>query len=90
MSNRIKVYTILPSGTKVEYDVVLTFKSTKSGKDYCIYTDNTYDKNHKLRFYAAIYNSELSNPYIGEPTKKEEWNEITNIIDSVIPTTKKV
>ena len=90
MNNQIKVSTILPSGTKVEYNVILTFKSSLNGKNYCIYTDNTYDKNHKLRFYTAIYDPEKSNPFQGEPTTKEEWTEITNIIDSALKPTQKV
>ena len=85
MKDRIKISTILPNGTKVEYDVILTFKSILTGKNYCIYTDNTYDQNHKLKFYTAIYNPNLTNPFLGEPTTKEEWTEITSIIDSVIP-----
>ena len=88
MNDKIKVSTILANGTKVEYNVILTFKSKNNGKNYCIYTDNTYDTNDKLRFYAAIFDPNLENPFLGEPTNKEEWNEITNIIDSVIPILK--
>ena len=80
-----KIYTILPDGTKKEYTVILTFKNNNNQKDYVIYTDNTYDPNKKLRFYVAIYNPTITNPFLGEPTTTEEWNEITNIIDSVIP-----
>ena len=79
-----RISTILANGTKVDYNVILTFKSVISGKNYIIYTDNTYDQNKKIRFYAAKYNPDLSNPFIGEPTTKEEWSEIVNAIDNVI------
>ena len=83
--NEIKrISTILSNGTKVDYNVILTFKSILSGKNYVVYTDNTYDSNNKIRFYAAVYNPDLPNPFIGEPTTKEEWTEITNVIDNVI------
>ena len=85
MANKTKISTILSNGTRVEYDVVLTFKNPNNNKDYIIYTDNTLDSNNRLRFYAAIYNASLSNPYLGEPTTKEEWEIITNIVNSVIP-----
>ena len=85
MKEPTKISTTLANGTKVEYNTILTFKSTQSGKNYCIYTDNTYDKNQKLRMYAAVYNPMLEKPFLGEPTTKEEWNEITKIINSVIP-----
>lgn len=83
--NEIKrISTILSNGVKVEYNVILTFKSILSGKNYVVYTDNTYDQNKKLRFYAATYDPNLPTPFIGEPTTKEEWLEITNAIDNVI------
>ena len=85
MNNDIKISTVLPNGTKIEYTVILTFKNIQNNKNYCIYTDNTYDKNQKIRFYAAVYNPTLENPFLGEPTTKEEWTEIKKIIDSVIP-----
>ena len=83
--NEIKrISTILSNGTKVDYNVILTFKSVISGKNYIIYTDNTYDPNNRIRFYAAKYNPEQEIPFIGEPSTQEEWNEITNVIDNVI------
>ena len=84
MGDMKRVSTILSNGTKVDYNVILTFKSIISGKNYIVYTDNTYDPNKKIRFYAAVYNPELSVPFIGEPASKEEWAEITNAIDNVI------
>lgn len=79
-----KISTILANGTKVEYKVILTFKNYQNNKDYVIYTDDTYDKNQKLRFYVAVYDKNLPNPYLGEPTTKEEWSEITKVLDQVI------
>lgn len=85
MSDRKKIFTILSNGTKVEYDVVLTFNNPNNKKDYVVYTDNTLDSNNKLRFYAASYNPSLATPYLGEPTTKEEWNDIIHITNTVIP-----
>lgn len=85
MDKTTKISTILSNGTKVEYNVVLTVKNTTNNKNYIVYTDNTLDKNNKIRLYAGIYDPNLSNPYIGEPTTKEEWTYITNIINKVIP-----
>ena len=85
MNDLKKISTILSNGTKVEYNVILTFKSNKTNKHYCIYTDDTIDQNKKIRFYAAVYAPNGSTPYLGEPTTKEEWSEITSIIDNTIP-----
>lgn len=79
------ISTILSNGTKVDYNVILTFKSNITNKNYVVYTDNTLDQNKKLRFYAALYDPNNQIPYLGEPTTKEEWQELTNIVNKVIP-----
>ena len=78
-----KISTILPDGTKKEYDVILTFKNDKNQKDYMLYTDNSYDQNNKLRIYAAIYNPDTLE-FLGEPSTPEEWNEIYRLLDKVL------
>lgn len=83
MINTNKIFTILPNKTKIEYDVVLTFKSEINNKNYVIYTDNNYDSNKKLRIFAGIYNPN-DNIYLGEPTTKEEWNEIILTLDNTL------
>ena len=84
--NKIKtISTTLANGTKINYNVILTFKSTISNKNYVVYTDNTIDSGKKLRIYAVIYNPDFISPFIEEPTTKEEWSEITRVIDTVIP-----
>lgn len=83
MSNQIKISTSLPNKTKIEYDVILTFKSQVTNKNYIIYTDNNYDQNNKLRVFAATYNP-TNNSFIEEPTTTSEWNEITTVLDRVL------
>ncbi len=85
MNNIRTISTTLQNGTKINYNVILTFKSISTGKNYVVYTDNTYDNQKKIRLYAAAYNENYISPFIEEPTTKEEWTEITRVIDSVIP-----
>lgn len=85
MNNKLKISTTLSNGTKIEYNVILTFKNLDNNKNYVIYTDNTLDKNNRIRFYTGVYDSKLPNPYLGEPTTKEEWSYINNILNKVIP-----
>ena len=72
------------NGKEKEYDVILTFHSVKQDKDYIVYTDNTYDKDGKLKIYSAIYNSNLEDPLVGFPTTKEELDEISLIIEKAL------
>ena len=83
MNNIPKVYTISPNKTKIEYTVILT--CTLNNNNYIVYTDNTFDQNKKIRLFAAKYNPKQEVPFLGEPTTKEEWNELIKIINSVIP-----
>jgi uncharacterized protein YrzB (UPF0473 family) len=81
--NNAKISTMLSNGTKKEYDVILTFKNEKTQKDYVVYTDNSIDDNNKLRIFATVYNP-TTLKMLGNPETKEEWDEITRVIDNVI------
>lgn len=78
-----KITSKLPNGDIISYDVILTFKNDKNNRDYIVYTDNSVDSDNKLRIYASIYNP-LTNEFIGNPTSKEEWDDIYKLLDNVI------
>lgn len=66
-----------------EFEVLYTFKSIKTNKDYIIYTDNSYGENNKLNIFAAIYYPfDLQKEFDNIETE-EEWNEIEKFLDEV-------
>ena len=73
-----KIFTVLRNGEKIFYDVILTFKSKKTLKDYIVYTDNEYD-NGSLKIYAAIYNPNTFE-FISDDLSIDEWQEIDNLL----------
>lgn len=77
-----RIFSVEKDGEKKSYDVILTFKSEENGKDYVVYTDNTYDTENKLKIYAANYNP-LTNEFISAVESKEEWIEIAKLLDKV-------
>ena len=83
MIDKRKIFTVLENGMKKSYDVILTFKNEKNGKDYIVYTDNTYDEDNKLRIYAALYNP-LTIEFLGYVENKEEWRDIIKLLDNVL------
>ena len=83
MIDERKIFTVLENGMKKSYDVILTFKNERNGKDYIVYTDNTYDEDNKLRIYAALYNP-LTNEFLGYVENKEEWRDIIKLLDNVL------
>ena len=76
-----KIFTVLKNGQKISYDVILTFKSVNTKKNYVVYTDNTYDDN-KLKIYAAIYNP-YDFSYIEDVKTDEEWIEINSLLEKI-------
>lgn len=70
-------------GKKLEFDVILTFKNEDNNKDYVVYTDNSYDKNGKLKIYAAVYNPDTLE-FIEVPQAKDEWDQIYKLLDKVV------
>lgn len=83
--DRKHIYEVLDDGTKITYDVILTFHNDINNKDYIVYTDNAYDNDDKLKIYASIYNS-FDNTFIGHPETKEEWDIINNLLNEVMGT----
>lgn len=63
------------NGKEIEYEILIAFKSTKTNKNYIVYTDNTNDGNGILNVFAAIYYPYDSNKLDPIETD-EEWDEI--------------
>ena len=60
-------------GNEVIYDVLFTFESDETNKNYIVYTNNTKDERGNVEVYASIYDPE--NPkaldyFIGQVMKK--------------------
>ncbi len=83
MENKKKVYTTLKDGSKKEYDVICTFKNEENGKDYIVYTDNSYNERNQIRIYASVYNPKTYK-FLEVPESKEEWNMIYKVIDKIV------
>jgi uncharacterized protein YrzB (UPF0473 family) len=75
MDKKNKFTVIDKNGKEVECEVLFTFDSEETGKNYIVYTDNTNDENGELNVYAAIYYPFDSNKLDPIETD-EEWDEI--------------
>ena len=42
-------------GKEVEYEVLFTFESNETNKNYIVYTDNQTDEDGNIKVYASIY-----------------------------------
>ena len=50
----MKVSSLNKNGQIVEYDVILTYHSTKYNKHYMIYTENKYDEKGDFHHYVLV------------------------------------
>ena len=79
MENK-KVFKCMIDNLEKEFEILYTFKSIKTNKDYIIYTDNLYDKNKKLNIYAAIYYPFDSEKELENIETDEDWKEIEDFL----------
>ena len=58
MEEKMTFKAINGEGKEVEWEVLCTFESDETKKNYMVYTDNTVDESGNIRVYASIYNPE--------------------------------
>ena len=70
-------------GKEVEYEVLFTFQSDETNKNYMVYTDDSKDENGKIRVYASSYipGDEVTELFPIET--EEEWKIIDTILNEL-------
>ena len=70
-------------GKEVVYDVLFTFESDETKKNYIVYTDNTRDEVGNIQVYASIYDPENPNSKLEAITTDKEWKVIETILETL-------
>lgn len=70
-------------GKEIEYEVLFTFQSDETNKNYMVYTDDSKDENGKIRVYASSYvpGDEVTELFPIETEK--EWKIIDTILNEL-------
>ena len=77
------------NGKEIECEVLFTFESDETKKNYIVYTDNTTDEGGNTKVYASIYTpGEETTKLIPIETDKE-WKIIETILEEVQAEAKK-
>ena len=71
------------NGNEVVYDVLFTFESDETKKNYIVYTDNHKDENGNIEVYASIYDPENPNSKLEAITTDKEWKVIETILETL-------
>lgn len=83
MENDRKVFKCVVNGIEQEFEILYTFKSLKTKKDYLIYTDNTYDETNNLNIYSSIYYPQYPEKEIENIENEDDWNEVEKFLNDV-------
>lgn len=73
-------------GNKIECEVLFTFESDETHKNYMVYTDYTKDESGNMKVYAVIYNPPLElEKQAFEPIETEEdWEQAQLALEQVM------
>ena len=77
------------NGNEVVYDVLFTFESEETHKNYIVYTDNTKDEAGNVEVYASIYNPNDPHSKLEAIETEKEWKVIETILETLQEEVKK-
>lgn len=83
MDKKNKFTIIDKNGKEVECEVLFTFDSEETGKNYIVYTDNTKDVNGNVRVFASIYDPSKEDSELLPIKSQKEWKIIETILESI-------
>lgn len=70
-------------GEEVECEVLFTFESDETKKNYIVYTDNTTDEGGNTKVYASIYTPEEDETKLEPIESEHEWAIIEKILEEL-------
>ena len=85
--NKFKV--INKKGKEVEFEVLFTFESDETKKNYMVYTDNTKDKDGNTKVYASVFEPDKEPLELLPVETEREWKVIETILESIQEEKKK-
>ncbi len=83
MEEKMTFKAINKEGNEVECEVLFTFESDETKKNYMVYTDNTTDESGNIRVYASIYNPDKPESELIPIESEAEWKIIETILEEI-------
>ena len=78
-----KFMVIDNDGKEIECEVLFTFESDETNKNYIVYTDNTKDEIGNIKVYASIFDPNSDTTKLEPIETEKEWNIIENILETL-------
>ena len=76
-------------GKEIEFEILFTFESDETNKNYMVYTDNTTDEEGNTKVYASVFNPNAEPLELLPVETEREWKIIETILDSIQEENKK-
>ena len=76
-------------GKEIEFEILFTFESDETKKNYMVYTDNTKDEQGNTKVYASVFNPDAEVLELLPVETEREWKIIETIISSITEENKK-
>ena len=76
-------------GKEIEFEIIFTFESDETNKNYMVYTDNTTDEEGNTKVYASVFNPNAEPLELLPVETEREWKVIETIITSIEEENKK-
>lgn len=70
-------------GKEIECEVLFTFESDETKKNYIVYTDNSIDEEGNTKVYASIYNPDQDETKLLPIETDKEWKIIETILEEL-------
>lgn len=84
MSEETMTFKVInDEGKEVECEVLFTFESDETKKNYIVYTDNTLDEEGNTKVYASIYNPDQDETKLLPIETDKEWKIIETILEEL-------
>ncbi len=80
---QMKFKVIDDQGNEIECEVLFTFESDETNKNYIVYTDNTTDEQGNTKVYASIYTPDSENLNLTAIETEKEWKIIETILNEL-------
>ena len=78
-----KFIVINDEGKEIECEVLFTFESEETNKNYIVYTDNTVDEIGNIKVYASIFDPNSDTTKLDPIETEKEWNMIESILETL-------
>lgn len=84
MKNEEMTFKVLnDEGKEIECEVLFTFESDETGRNYIVYSDNSVDQDGSTRVFASIYNPDADETKLLPIETEKEWRIIETILEEL-------